>query len=64
MPFSQSSQLASIVGFMEGVQPKSILDVGVGLGQYGFLARTNLEHFNLFEVKGATARKGLSLNGK
>jgi 2-polyprenyl-3-methyl-5-hydroxy-6-metoxy-1,4-benzoquinol methylase len=57
MPFSQSSQLSTIVGFIENCQPNAILDVGVGFGQYGFLARTNLEHFNLFEVTGATARK-------
>ncbi|TFH75787.1 class I SAM-dependent methyltransferase [Gammaproteobacteria bacterium LSUCC0112] len=57
MPFSQSSQLSSIVGFLETVQPKSILDVGTGFGQYGFLARTNIEHFNLFEVNGPVARK-------
>ncbi|MDP2282774.1 MAG: class I SAM-dependent methyltransferase [Pseudohongiella sp.] len=57
MPFSQSSQLSSIVGFLETSQPKSILDVGTGFGQYGFLARTNIEHFNLFEVNGAIARK-------
>lgn len=57
MPFSQSSQLSAIMGFIETSQPKSILDVGVGFGQYGFLTRTNLEHFNLFEVDGAFARK-------
>lgn len=57
MPFSQSSQLSTIVGLIETCQPKSILDVGVGFGQYGFLARTNLEHFNLFEVDGDFARK-------
>tara|TARA_B100000959_G_C14971093_1_gene619742 strand:- start:329 stop:901 length:573 start_codon:yes stop_codon:yes gene_type:complete len=57
MPFSQSSQLSIIVGFMETTQPQSVLDVGVGFGQYGFLARTNLEHINLFEVNGAKARK-------
>jgi 2-polyprenyl-3-methyl-5-hydroxy-6-metoxy-1,4-benzoquinol methylase len=57
MPFSQSSQLSSIVGLIETCQPKTILDVGVGFGQYGFLTRTNLEHFHLFEVTGAVARK-------
>lgn len=57
MPFSQSSQLSSIVGFLETAQPESILDVGTGFGQYGFLARTNIEHFNLFEVNGPIARK-------
>ena len=57
MPFSQSSQLATIVGFMESVRPRSILDIGVGFGQYGFLARTNLEHLNLFDVNGSNAKK-------
>lgn len=57
MPFSQSSQLSTIMGFIETCQPGSVLDVGVGFGQYGFLTRTNLEHFHLFEVNGAIARK-------
>ena len=55
MPFSQASQLSSIVGFLENRRPESILDVGTGMGQYGFLARTNLEHTNLFVVDGARA---------
>lgn len=55
MPFSQSSQLSSIVSFLEILQPTSILDVGVGMGQYGFLARTNLENEHLFIVNGANA---------
>lgn len=49
MPFSQSSQITTIVQFLEQLQPKSILDVGAGVGQYGFLARINLEHVNLFD---------------
>ncbi len=57
MPFSQSSQISTIMGFIESHQPVSILDVGVGMGQYGFLSRTNLEHFNLYEVIGETARR-------
>ncbi len=57
MPFSLSSQLSEIVGFAESIQPKSILDVGVGMGQYGFLLRTNIEHFNLYEVVGEKARR-------
>ena len=52
MPFSQSSQLSAIVGFMEALQPSSVLDVGVGMGQYGYLARMNLENVNLFRVEG------------
>jgi len=57
MPFSESSMLSAIVGFLEARQPKSILDVGIGFGQYGFLARTNLEHLNLFEWDDHGARK-------
>lgn len=57
MPFSQSSQISAIVEFIERESPKSLLDIGTGMGQYGFLARTNLEHINLFEVDGALARR-------
>ena len=55
MPFSYSSQLSAIVGFAERLQPQAVLDVGVGMGQYGFLLRMNLEHLNLFRIEGATA---------
>jgi len=57
MPFSHSSQLSVIVGYLEATQPKSVLDIGVGMGQYGFLARTNLEHFNLYKVEADSARR-------
>lgn len=57
MPFSHSSQISAIIGYLEMQQPSSVLDIGVGMGQYGFLARTNLEHFNLYEVSGETARR-------
>lgn len=56
MPFSQSKQLSAIVGFAETLQPMSVLDVGTGMGQYGFLLRTNLEHLNLFDVQGAVGK--------
>ncbi len=52
MPFSQSSQISAIVQTLEALQPRSLLDVGVGMGQYGFLARMNLEHLNLFDIQG------------
>jgi 2-polyprenyl-3-methyl-5-hydroxy-6-metoxy-1,4-benzoquinol methylase len=55
MPFSFSSQLSTIVGFAEQLQPKRVLDVGVGMGQYGFLLRTNLELINLFDIRGSEA---------
>lgn len=57
VPFSQTSQISAIVGFAQQLQPRSVLDVGTGMGQYGFLLRTNLEHVNLFEVAGSWARQ-------
>jgi len=51
MPFSQSSQISTILAYIEQLAPKSILDVGTGMGQYGFLARTNLENINLFQIE-------------
>ncbi len=52
MPFSQSSQLSTIIQYIEQLNPLSILDIGVGMGQYGFLARINLENLHLFQVEG------------
>ena len=52
MPFSQSSQLSTIIGWIETLAPRSVLDVGAGMGQYGFLMRNNLEGVNLFRVEG------------
>lgn len=57
MPFSQSAQLSAIVGFAEALRPQSVLDVGVGMGQYGFLLRNFLESEHLFEVDGKSARQ-------
>ena len=57
MPFSQSGQISTIVGYAEALQPRSVLDIGVGMGQYGFLLRTNLEHVHLFEVDGGHGRQ-------
>jgi hypothetical protein len=56
MPFSQSEQISAIVGYAQALQPMSVLDVGTGMGTYGFLLRTHLEHLNLFEVDGATGK--------
>lgn len=50
MPFSQSSQITSIIQYIEQENPKTLLDVGTGMGQYGFLSRTNLENINLFKI--------------
>ncbi len=56
MPFSQSTQISTIVKFAEELKPLSVLDLGAGMGQYGFLLRMNLEAENLFEVDGAQGR--------
>jgi 2-polyprenyl-3-methyl-5-hydroxy-6-metoxy-1,4-benzoquinol methylase len=50
MPFSKTSQISTIIEYIETLNPLSILDVGVGMGQYGFLSRIHLEHHNLFHI--------------
>ena len=57
MPFSHSSQISTIVGFAEALKPTSVLDVGTGMGQYGFLLRNSLEFLNLFEIDGQHGRQ-------
>ncbi|HTR00975.1 MAG TPA: class I SAM-dependent methyltransferase, partial [Candidatus Acidoferrum sp.] len=52
MPFSQTSQLTPIVSWVEQLSPRSVLDIGIGMGQYGFLLRTKLESLNLFHIEG------------
>lgn len=52
MPFSQTSQLTPIISWVEQLKPASVLDVGIGMGQYGFLLRTKLEGLNLFRTEG------------
>lgn len=52
MPFSQTSQLSPIMEWTEALSPRSVLDVGAGLGQYGYLLRTRLEALNLFHIEG------------
>ena len=56
MPFSQSGQISTIIQAIENIKPSRILDVGVGMGQYGYLCRMNLEHLNLFEIDGSQAQ--------
>lgn len=55
MPFSQTSQISAIVGWIQNLNPSSILDVGAGMGQYGFLLRIALEDVNLFQIEGDKA---------
>ncbi len=57
MPFSQSTQISAIVQSIESLKPISILDIGMGMGQYGYLSRMYLENVNLFEIDGNYAKK-------
>ncbi len=43
MPSSHSNQLNEIVRLICLTDPKSLLDIGIGFGKYGFLAREYLE---------------------
>jgi MoaA/NifB/PqqE/SkfB family radical SAM enzyme len=56
MPFSQSSQLSAIVGWLEMMRPKSLLDVGAGMGIYGLLARTFIDGEQIFTPDKHTVR--------
>jgi SAM-dependent methyltransferase len=55
MPFSQPSQVSAIVCWTENLAPQSVLDIGAGLGQYGFMLRQRLEALNLFKIEGDQA---------
>lgn len=52
MPSSSLFQINEIIELMVLTKPESILDVGVGFGKYGFLAREYLEIWNGFERYG------------
>lgn len=43
MPTSHSGQINTIVDLISCINPKSILDIGIGHGKYGFLAREYLD---------------------
>ncbi|RME82607.1 MAG: glycosyltransferase family 1 protein, partial [Planctomycetota bacterium] len=43
MPTSLPNQINEILTLILGVAPQSVLDIGVGFGKYGFLAREYLE---------------------
>lgn len=43
MPFTNLEQITPILSEIKGLKPKSILDVGCGVGLYGFLCRIYLE---------------------
>jgi len=46
MPVSPNHQISNVVELMKQANPKSILDIGMGFGKYGFLAR---EYLDLWE---------------
>ncbi len=46
MPTSHYLQISDIISFIVLTEPESILDIGVGFGKYGFLAREYLELWN------------------
>lgn len=43
MPTSHSNQINEIVHIIRMVNPQKLLDIGIGFGKYGFLAREYLE---------------------
>ena len=57
MPTSHHSQINQIMQFIVLVDPKSLLDIGVGFGKYGFLAREFLELWDGRERIGEWTRR-------
>lgn len=43
MPVSDINNLTSIAKTIEGIQPKSVLDLGIGFGKYGVICREILD---------------------
>lgn len=43
MPMSNPGHVPAVLHYLVGLRPASLLDVGVGLGAYGFLARQYLD---------------------
>ena len=43
MPTSHPSQINQIISIIRTVNPQKLLDIGIGFGKYGFLAREYLE---------------------
>ncbi len=56
MPYSYPEQISTILRAILDVNPYSLLDVGCGLGVYGFLSRIHLEQDNLFDENFDVAR--------
>lgn len=57
MPISDYSQISPILSQIVALNPKSILDVGCGLGIYGALCRVYLEGENLYDRANVTWNK-------
>ena len=43
MPSSQHQQISKIIDYVMTIDPKSVLEIGVGFGKYGLLCREYLE---------------------
>jgi len=43
MPMSNPWHLASVIYFTEQIKPKKLIDIGIGLGTYGFMLRQYLD---------------------
>jgi hypothetical protein len=52
MPTSHSEQINEIVRLIKLANPKSVLDIGVGFGTYGFLAREYLDVWSISDEYG------------
>lgn len=57
MPTSHHSQINQIIQFIILTDPRSLLDIGVGFGKYGFLAREFLELWDGRERVGEWTRR-------
>lgn len=57
MPSSHLYQIQTIIELMLFTNPSSILDVGIGFGKYGFLAREYLELWNTDQPYGKWTRR-------
>jgi hypothetical protein len=49
MPYSYPQQISTLMEHIIRINPRSLLDVGCGLGVYGFLSRIHLEQYDLFD---------------
>lgn len=51
MPWSTPTHISKVIEIVLRENPASIIDVGCGMGVYGFLCRIFLEQVNLFDLK-------------